>query len=116
MAFRALLAFAALFATLFLEMPEDGARIDPQVARGLSAIAAVELQHRIDVLALPLLARLAERQHLTPLTVGEPQIFGAQQRLVGQHDRLLEAIFQLPNIARPAMLAQRGNGSRRQPL
>src|SRR3982751_2770482 len=45
-----------------LQVPEDGARVDPEVLRGLGAVAAVPLEHFVDVTLLPLVARLRERQ------------------------------------------------------
>ena len=47
---------------LFLEVAEDGPRIDAEVARGLRAVAVVALEHLEHVLALELFLRLLERQ------------------------------------------------------
>src|SRR5690242_9077876 len=57
-----LLGLTAVAAFLFLEVAEDRARIDAQVAGRLGAVAGVEAQHLVDVLALPLLPRLGQRQ------------------------------------------------------
>src|SRR5712691_12738197 len=45
-----------------LQVAEDGARIDPEVLGRLGPVAAVPLQHLVDVTLLPLVARLSERQ------------------------------------------------------
>src|SRR5437899_6020284 len=45
-----------------LQVPEDGARVDPQILRRLGAVAAVPLEHLVDVALLPFVACLRERQ------------------------------------------------------
>ena len=47
---------------LFLEVAEDGARVDAEVARGLRAVAVVALEHLEHVAALELFFGLFERQ------------------------------------------------------
>src|SRR3990172_731436 len=47
---------------LLLEVPEDGARVDAEVARGLGAVAVVERQHLVDVVALELVLGVGEGQ------------------------------------------------------
>src|SRR5439155_7932919 len=69
-------------AVLLLQVAEDGPRIDAEVARRLGAVARVELQHLVDVLALELLLRLRERQDLRQHVAGEPEIVGPEHRLV----------------------------------
>src|SRR5262249_19976713 len=88
-------------AALALPVAENRAWIDPQIARGLGAIASVQLEHVVDVLALPLLARVRERQDLRGLLARQPQVLGAQEGLVGQHDGFLEPILELADVALP---------------
>src|SRR6266849_1312934 len=45
-----------------LQVAEDGARVHPEVLGGLGPVAAVPLQHLVDVTLLPLVARLRERR------------------------------------------------------
>jgi len=51
-----------LGAVFFFQMAEDGARIDAEIARGLGAIAVVELENLVDVLALKFLLGVGQLQ------------------------------------------------------
>src|SRR4051794_12320958 len=88
---------------LFLQVAEDGPGVHPQVARRLRPIAGVESQHLVDVLALPPLPGLGQREDGRELVGVDPQIFGSEQRLVGQHHGLLDPVLQLADVSRPAV-------------
>src|SRR5262249_13906335 len=51
-----------LAALALLEVAEDGARVDAQIARGLGPVAVVQRQDLVDVVALELLLGLRQRQ------------------------------------------------------
>ena len=91
-----------------LEVAEDGARIDAEVARGLRAVAVVALEHLEDVLALELLLRLLEREDRRSRAPGpRSRSSGAEQRLVAEDERLLDAVLELADVAGPVVLADR---------
>src|SRR5207237_3968691 len=85
-----------------LQVAEDGARIDAQVLGGLGAVAAVAVEDFVDVALLPLVPRLRERKDRIQLLGAQLQIVRGDERLVGEHHRLLDAVLQLPDVARPA--------------
>src|SRR5690349_1539564 len=55
-------ASASRLFALFFEMAEDRAGVDAEIAGGLRAVATVEREHAVDVLALPRFAGFGERQ------------------------------------------------------
>src|SRR5437899_3426330 len=86
-----------------LQMSEDGARVDAQVLGRLGAVAAVPLQHLVDVALLPLVPSLRERQDGIELLGAQLEVVGRDERLVGEHHRLLDAVLQLADVPRPAV-------------
>ncbi len=92
-----------------LEVSEDGARIHTQVTRGAGAVAAVEAEHFIDVLALPALACLGQGEDGRQLVGVDAEVVGAEQGLVSQHQRLLDSVLHLANVSRPVVALDRGD-------
>src|SRR5688572_18052200 len=64
---------------LALEVAEDGARIDAEVARGLGPVAVVEGEDLVDVVALELLLRVGEGKDGRQLIGREIEILGGEQ-------------------------------------
>src|SRR5579883_1943728 len=69
--------------SLPLQVPEDGARVHAQVLGGLGAVAVVERQHLVDVIALKALAGLVQGQHRLQDLLGEAEVLRAEQGVVG---------------------------------
>src|SRR3954465_1626724 len=80
---------------LLLEVAEHGARVDAEVARGLRAVAVIERENLVDVVALELILRVREREDLRQRVAGEPEIVGADHRRLAEDDRLLDAVLEL---------------------
>src|SRR5262249_27994234 len=90
-----------LGAGLFFEVAEDGPRVDAEVARRLRAVAVVALEDLEHVVALEVFFRLFERLDRLERLGPEIEIFGRKERLVTQDQRLLQAVLELADVARP---------------
>src|SRR5580692_452646 len=101
---------------LALEVTEDGPWIDPEVARRLRAVAAVALEDLEHVAPLELLLRLLEREDRALRLLGEVEVLGGEQGLVAEHERLLDAVLELPDVAGPGALLDAGQSLRGEPL
>ena len=101
---------------LSLQVAEDGARIDAEVPRGLRPVPVVSLEHLEDVATLEVLARLRERHDRLQGLGEKVHVLGANERAIAEHNRLLDAVLQLTNVARPIVFADRDQRVRREAL
>ena len=90
-----------------LQIAEHGPRIDPQIPRRSRTIATISLEDLEDVVPGEVLARLRERDDGALLIAAEVEVVRADQGLVRKHDRLLDAVFELTDIARPVVVMHR---------
>ena len=86
-----------------LEVSEHRARIDPQITRRSRSIAAVSLEDFENVLPREVLPCLRERDDRALLIAAQVEVFCSDQSLVRKHDRLLDAVLQLADVARPVV-------------
>src|SRR5215831_7166488 len=106
----------APFGILLLEVPEDGPWIDAEVACRLGPVAAVQRQDFVYVLALKLLLGVGERQDRRQIVTLQIEVLRADERLLAEDDGLLQAVLELADVARPAVLAHGDDGVRREAL
>src|SRR3954467_3573312 len=92
---------------LFLQVAEDRPRIDAQVLGGLRPVSAVPLQAFVDVAVAEVLHRLRERQDGVELLWPQLQVFRRDEGTLGEDHRLLDAVLELPDVARPAEVPDR---------
>src|SRR5688572_5311990 len=90
---------------LTLEVAEDRPGIDAEVARRLGAVAVVALEDLENVTPLEILFRLLQRDDGGLVIGTEVEIVGPDQVIVTQHQRLLDAILELANVAGPIVFA-----------
>src|SRR5438067_4547509 len=96
-----------------LEVAEDGAWIDAQVLGGLRAVAAVPLQNVVDVTVPEVLQGLGERQDRVEVLRPQLEVLRSDEGSLGEHHRLLDAVLELPDVARPAEMP---DGAERLPV
>src|SRR3984885_16185016 len=101
---------------LAFEVAKDGAGVDAKVARRLRAVAVVSLEHFEHVLPLKLLLRFLEGQDRVLAGLPQIQILRTEQRPLAENQRLLDAVLDLPNVARPRILLDGGERLGSKPL
>src|SRR5690606_24714551 len=101
---------------LFLQVAKDGPRVHAEVARGLGAVAVVEREDLVDVVALELLLGGRQRQDGRQRVARQAQVVRTDEVALGQHDRLLEPVLQLADVAGPVVLAGGDGGVGREAL
>src|SRR5262249_6751713 len=87
-----------------LQVAEDGARIDAEIARRLRAVAVVALQDLEDVAPLKVFLGLLQGDDRSLRFGAEIQILGPEERLVAKDEGLLDAVLELPDVAGPVEL------------
>ena len=90
---------------LSLEVAEDGSGVHPEIPGRPGPIAPVPLEDLEDVLPSEVLASLGQRNDSALVVTSQIQVVDADERLVGQDDRLLDPVLQLPNVPRPVIVA-----------
>ncbi len=93
---------------------QEIARIDAEIAGGLRAIPVVERENFVDVVALEFVLGLGEREDLRQHVAGQAEVVGSDHARLAEHDRLLDAVLELADVARPVVLANRDGGVRRE--
>jgi len=101
---------------LAFEVAKNGARVDPEISGRAGPIAAVSLEDVEDVLPGEVLARLSERNDSALLVASEVEVIDANERLVGQNDRLFDPVLELANVPGPIITAHRFECLWREPL
>ena len=87
-------------------MPKNGPRIDGQILCRSGPITTVHFEHSIDVSTLEVLLRFGERHDPGRHGVrGEVEVFRLYLRPLCKHDRFLQSILKLTDVARPSVLA-----------
>src|SRR5262249_50037565 len=90
-----------------LQVAEDRARVDAEVPRRLRPVAVGPLARLQHVPALELLRRLLERHDRRLGAGAEIEVLRAQERPVAEHQRLLDPVLELPDVAWPGVLLDR---------
>src|SRR5690349_8264789 len=88
-----------------LEVAKNRPRVHAEILSGLGAVAIVALEHLENVATFEVFARLGERRDRHDRLRQHVEILDADQRLVAHHERLLDAVLELANVARPLVLA-----------
>ena len=91
----------------FLDVAKDGAWIDPEVPRCLSLVPSVELQGLPNVAKLEGLFGFAEWYDLSLVVAPNAEVIRIDERTVGHDDGFLDAVLELPDVARPVRIPHR---------